>query len=189
MQLEPALAGALVAAQDQVTLPTSVTGIAELFGNGARGVTALANALYEAGVFHGKASSARRNVERWIKAEKGEPGQTRHPSKEARAALDALAASRVDRATIRDIKHKGVAVRFSGEVIVSPGGKHEDTRDRDIDAYITGDEAGAFLDALIARRLDEAGDKFSAALMTAYGIGAVAVISDVESLSFEIGEG
>jgi hypothetical protein len=188
MKLEPALAGALVAAQDQVTLPTSVTGISELFGDGARGVTGLANALYEAGVFHGKASSARRNVERWIKAEKGEGGQARHPSAQARAALDALAASRVDRATIRDIKRKGVHVSFSGEVVVSPGGKYPDARDKDIDAYIPGEQAGAFLDALIARRLDEAGDKFNIELMQAYGIGAAAIITDVEELSFTVGE-
>lgn len=190
MRLEPALAGALVAAQDQVTLPTSVAGIAELFGPGKRGVAGLARALYEGG--NNKTyGGALRSVERYIRTERGDIREgdknARRPSAQTGNAMAKLAASRVDRATIRDIKREGLTVRFSGEVTVSPGGKHADARDRDIDAYIPGDEAAAFLDALMERRLDDAGDEFSAALMDAYGIGAPAVISDVESLDFFIG--
>ena len=188
MRLEASLAGALVDAQDQVTLPHSVQGIAELFGVGARGTTLLSNALYEMGVFRGKPESARRNVERWIKTEKGDTGtNARHPSAQAREALDALAASRVDRATIRAIKRDGVAIHFSGEVTVSPDAKRPDVRDRDIDMSMSGDEAAAFLDKLIARDLSGAADEFNAAFFQAYGIGQSAVIGDVEDLSFIIG--
>lgn len=190
MQLEPAVAGALVAAQDQVTLPTSVTGIAELFGAGSRGVAGLARALFESG--NNKSySGALRSVERYVRTEQGRIREgdknARRPSAATRETLNSLAASRIDRATIRDIKRDGVTVHFSGEVTVSPGGKGEDTRDRDFTAYLTGDEAAAFLDKLVERDLSAAGDEFSAALMTAYGIGANAVITDVESLAFDIG--
>lgn len=192
MRLEPALAGALVAAQDQVSLPTSVRGIAELFGEGSRGVTSLASALFELGLSTGTSENARKNVrrsvERWIRTENGDTGpNARRPSARYREALDKLAASRVDRATVLAMKRDGVTIHFSGEVIVSPGGKRPDARDRDIDVELSGDAARAFLDKLIARDLESAGDEFSAAMLEGYGIGAPAVISDVDNLELFIG--
>lgn len=189
--LESSLSGALVTAQSQVSVPTSVTGIVGEFGTGPRAVSALTRELIDRMPGAAKYDSVRRSVERWLKTEKGEGGtNARRPGAKYRETLDKIAVERIDRVVTSKILRDGVTVHWHGEMIVS-----NDFSEREISVTLTGDEARPFIDDMLARDLSGAADEFNSAFFHAYfntqGSRRAqdnAAIGDTFSLEFAIGD-
>lgn len=179
-----AMAEALDSATGRTTIPSSVADIVKLFGGGSAGLSSLAQALSGSQDRTSKAyKAARRNLERYT-APEGK--QRRTPSKDTREKLAKLAEGKVNSDALAQMAARGVRVTVSGRVLVSPGGKRSDERERDIDVVIAPEDVKPFTDEYAARHFSDAFTEFSASFFDAWGIGPAAIFTDISALDITI---
>lgn len=181
--LENAVAGAVATAQGVSAASTTVTELAALMG----GNPALAMAL--AGTTNKKSAeykAALRNVQRYKKREAQAEGEGRSPRKLA-GNLNEIAKKEARRGTGEEIKRRGATVNLAGVVLVSPGSRKEDYRERDIrGVFIRPEYMAPVIDALAAGDTTGAADAFQEAFLSEWAALGNAVIPDSESLSIEM---
>lgn len=185
-ELETELAGAIVAAQSQVSAPTSVLGIVATFGAGGRATAALARELHARMENPPQYASVRRNVERWLRTEQGDTGMNaRRPGAEYRAALDKIGRERIDRVVFTEMLRDGLTARWEGEMLA--GSSELDYSERAITVNIPAQDAAPIVKALRERDLVGAADAFNAAFFQSYGIED-AYITDTANLKIYVGD-
>lgn len=131
---------------------------------------------------------SQREVQRITKAERGEPGEIRHPSKETQAKITALT-QRLGRGNVdRKIRRQGATVHFRGLVTVSPGGRRPDTREKEYTVYLPGEAMRDVVAAAEQGDFDTAGAVLIDRGFDEWGIGQGVEINNVDELDIEIGQ-
>lgn len=117
--------------------------------------------------------SQARNIQRYV----SDASETRTPRGRLVAVLGALTDLGADETDADDVE-----VEFEGAVIVSPGGKRPDERNRDFTVTIPGDQMTAVLRELRHGNSDDAAELFEDAILSEYSIGHSASVTDVDHL-------